>query len=111
MTKSGPAYCRNPIFGLLRYLPHNTATGMVFLGIRNCLDSHSTVSEWHPLPNGQGKRDSSACLHDDRDVLDVPLVMRFKGPGTLDALDIRTGCSPASMSGPTRDYTDKEELL
>ena len=43
------------------------------------------VSEWHPLPDGQGK---PAQVHVSMmiDGLDVPLVMRFKGPGTLDAL-------------------------
>ena len=61
--------------------PHNTA-GMVFLGIK--LDSID-VSEWHPLPGGQGK---PTQVHVSMMIegLDVPLVMRFKVPGTLDAL-------------------------
>ena len=55
---------------------------MAFLGIR--LDSID-VSEWHPLLDGQGK---PTQVHVSMMIegLDVPLVMRFKGPGTLDAL-------------------------
>ena len=43
------------------------------------------VSEWHPLPDGQGKP-TQVHVSMMIDGLDVPLVMRFKGPGTLDAL-------------------------
>ena len=43
------------------------------------------VSEWHPLPDGQGKP-TQVHVSMMIDGLDVPLVMRFKGPGALDAL-------------------------
>ena len=55
---------------------------MTFLEIR--LDSID-VAEWHPLANGQGKP-TQVHVSMVIDGVDVPLVMRFKGPGTLDAL-------------------------
>ena len=55
--------------------------GMAVLEIK--LDSID-VLEWHPLPDGQGKP-TQVHVSVMIEGLDVPLVMRFKGPGTLDA--------------------------
>ena len=43
------------------------------------------VDEWHPLPDGQGEP-TEVHLSVTVQGLDVPMIMRFKGPGTLDGL-------------------------
>ena len=43
------------------------------------------VSEWHPLPDGQGKP-TQVHVSMMIDGLDVPLVMRFKGPGKMETI-------------------------
>ncbi len=53
--------------------PRNT-DGIAFLGIK--LDSID-VSEWHPLPDGQGKP-TQVHVSVMIEGVDVPLVMRFK---------------------------------
>ena len=85
--------------------PHNTAD-MAFLGIK--LDSIH-VLEWHPLPDGQGKP-TQVHVFVMFEGLDVPLVMRFKGPGTLDAF-ISALAVHRFHVWPDRDDTDKEGLL
>ena len=69
--------------------PHNT-DGMAFLGIK--LDSID-VSEWHPLPDGQGK---PTQVH-------VSMMIEgggrsashaFQGAWDVGRFHIRTGCSP-----------------
>ena len=67
------------------------------------------VLEWHPLPDGQGK---PTQVHVSMMIegLDVPLVMRFKGPGTLDAF-ISALAVHRFHVWPDRDDTDKEGLL
>ena len=45
----------------------------------------SKVNSWHPLPDGQGDpTEVHLCLTVKG--LDAQMIMRFKGPGTLDAL-------------------------
>ena len=61
--------------------PRNTG-GMSFLDIK--LDSIE-VLQWHPGTDGQG-RATQVHVSMMLEGVDVPLVMRFKGPGTLDAL-------------------------
>ena len=67
------------------------------------------VLEWHPLPDGQGKP-TQVHVSVMVEGLDVPLVMRFKGPGTLDAL-ISALAVHRFHVWPDRDDTDKEGLL
>ena len=43
------------------------------------------VDEWHPLPDGQGEP-TEVHLSVTVQGLDVPMIIRFKGPGTLDGL-------------------------
>ena len=80
--------------------------GVAFLGIK--LDSIE-VSEWHPLPDGQGKP-TQVHVSVIVEGLDVPLVMRFEGPGTLDAL-ISALAVYRFQVWPDWDDTDKEGLL
>ena len=81
--------------------PHNT-DGMAFLEIK--LDSID-VSEWHPLPDGQGK---PTQVHVSMTIegMDVPLIMRFKGSGTLDAL-ISALAVHRFHVWPDRNYTEE----
>ena len=67
------------------------------------------VLEWHPLPDGQGKP-TQVHVSVTVEGLDVPLVMRFKGPGTLDAF-ISALAVHRFHVWPDRDDTDKEGLL
>ena len=62
--------------------PSNT-DGLQCLPIR--LDSIE-VGEWHPLPDGQGDPTEVHVSLMIDGLEDLPLVMRFKSPGTLDAL-------------------------
>ena len=43
------------------------------------------IAEWHPLPFGQGDP-TEVHLSMVVDGIPAPLIVRFKGPGTLDAL-------------------------
>ena len=61
--------------------PRNTE-GLPFLGVD--IDSIN-VDQWHPMPDGKG-RPTQVHLSFEIDGVDVPIVMRFKGPKTLDAL-------------------------
>ncbi len=85
--------------------PRNTDS-IEFLGVK--LDSIH-VLEWHPLPDGKGKP-TQVHVSMMIESLDVPLVMRFKGPGTLDAF-ISALAVHRFHVWPDQDYTDKEGLL
>ena len=61
--------------------PRNTE-GMTWLDVK--LDSIDVV-EWHPLPDGKGKP-TEVHVSIMLEGLDTPIIMRFKGPGTLDGL-------------------------
>ena len=82
--------------------PYNTH-GVTFLEIK--LDSIE-VAEWHPLPGGQGKP-TQVHISMVIDGVDVPLVMRFKGPGTLDALISALAVHRLHV-WPDLDYTEAE---
>ena len=63
-------------------VPRNHA-GMEFLEVR--LDSIE-VTEWHPFRDGRGKPTEVHVLMRLQGIEDLPLMIRFKSPGTLDAV-------------------------
>ena len=60
--------------------PENTS-GMKYLAIK--LDA-IRVAEWHPLPDGLGDPTEVHVHLEIEHLPEMPMVMRFKGPGTLD---------------------------
>ena len=62
-------------------VPRNLA-GMKTLEVR--LDSIEVV-EYHPMPDGRGKPTQVHVLYRLEGLEDTPLILRFKGPGTLDS--------------------------
>ena len=86
------------------YLDRPRSTeGMSYYAIR--LDSIE-VTEWHPLPDGQGPPTELHVLLTVEGA-DLPLMMRFKGPATLDRF-ISALASHRFSIWPDRDYTDEE---
>ena len=82
--------------------PRNTG-GMKHVEIR--LDSIE-VATWHPLPDGRGGP-TQVHLSMMAGGLDMPMVMRFKGPGTLDALISALAVHRYNV-WPDRDSTGEE---
>ncbi len=64
------------------------------------------MSEWHPLPDGQGEP-TEVHVSMMIEGLDVPMVMWFKGPGTLDSLISALAVHRFNV-WPDQDYTDEE---
>ena len=80
MSEETPRY-RKPEVSALN-VPRNL-DGTDFLEVR--LDSIG-VFEWHPLPEGRGKPTQVHMVMNLEGTDDISLIIRFKGPGTLDAV-------------------------
>ena len=64
------------------------------------------VTEWHPLPDGQGPPTELHVLL-KLEAVNLPLVMRFKGPALLDRF-ISALASHRFNVWPRGDYTEEE---